>query len=498
MHDMHRRDFVIAAVGGLGLLTADCAPRQRAMHVRHNVYCLNPHGRVIKSYAKAVTVMQARPGTDGTSWSAQAAIHGTLAPLAGMIVNKCEHGTRFFFSWHRMYLYYFERIVRAAAGDPAWALPYWGYSPTGHRELPVAFRSPANASNSLYVPQRYDAINAGNPMMPSVVDPGAALPLLAFNSFSGSLEITPHGVVHGAVDGWMGGIKRAAQDPIFYLHHAQIDRLWDVWIALGGGRANPTDAPWLTQSYQFYDETGATVTMTGQQVLDDAQQLRYKYAPDVCGDRSGQGDDHEQDKGDERADEAQRFDEESMRRITQRPPEPEALALADSLQRRPARGAAMIAAQSQGPPPGPVSLGATPALTPLPISAEARRVLATFLKDSAAGGRIVLALEDVRAEAPVNVFYELYVDLPAGTKAFVYTSPYYLGNLDFFGAVEGPIRRQYDLVPLFRRLQALGAWAEDTVRLTLVPRGFTEGEDPVQLLGRRVQAHVGRVELRIE
>lgn len=494
MHDMNRRDFVIAAVGGLSLLTTDCARGQRGMHVRHNVYCLNPRGRVMRSYAKAVTTMQARPGTDPTSWSAQAAIHGTMSPTAGMIVNQCEHWTRFFFSWHRMYLYYFERIVRAAAGDPAFALPYWGYSPTGHRELPVAFRTPANASNPLYVSLRNLAINAGNPMTPSVVDPGAALPELAFNSFSGSLEITPHAVVHGAVGGWMGGISTAAQDPVFYLHHANIDRLWDVWIAMGGGRSNPTDAPWLTHSYKFYDETGATVTMTGQQVLDDARQLRYKYAPDVCSNPSGQGDDHDQDKGDERADEAQGLDEEAMHRITQRPPDPAALAFADSLQRRPARGAAMISAQSQGP----VSLGATPTLTPLPISAEARRVLATFLKDSSAGSGIVLALEDIRAEGPVNVFYELYVNLPAGAKDIVYTSPYYLGNLDFFGAVEGPTRRQYNLVALFRRLQALGAWAEDTMRLTFVPRGFTEGEDPVKLLGRRIQARVGRLLLRIE
>src|SRR5690242_8379115 len=159
MDDMNRRDFVIAAVGGLSLLTADCARGQRGMHVRHNVYCLNPRGRVIRSYAKAVTTMQARLGTDPTSWSAQAAIHGTLSPTAGMIVNQCEHWTRFFFSWHRMYLYYFERIVRAASGDPAFALPYWGYSPTGHRELPVAFRTPATASNPLYVSLRNPPIN---------------------------------------------------------------------------------------------------------------------------------------------------------------------------------------------------------------------------------------------------------------------------------------------------------------------------------------------------
>jgi hypothetical protein len=483
MEEMNRRDFVIAAVGGLGLLSADCAPAQHRMHVRHNVYCLNPQGREIRAYAKAVTAMQARPSNDPTSWSAQAAIHGTLTPTPGMIVNQCEHGTRFFFSWHRMFLYYFERIVRTASGDPAFALPYWGYSPTGNRDLPLAFRTPASSTNPLYVANRRTAINGGTPITPSVVDAGTALLQLVFNPFSFTLEGTPHGAVHVTVGGWMGSVPTAAQDPIFWLHHANIDRLWDVWIASGGGRADPSDAPWLTRSYDFYDETGTRVTLTGSQVLDDARQLGYRYAPSVC--RGGD----EQDDQDEHGN-----DEQSRRTLTQLPPEAETLALEDSLRRRPPRGQAMISGQAQGP----ISLRATPAVAQLPISAEARRLLATFLKDPAAGSGFVLALEDVRAEAPVDVFYELYVDLPVGSKDTVYTSPYYLGNLDFFGAVEGPIQRQYNMVPIFRRLQALRAWSEDTVRLTFVPRAFVEGEDPARLLGKRTQGRVGRAVLRIE
>jgi len=477
MEDMNRRDFVIAAVGGLGLLSVDTQPVQRGMHVRHNVYCLNPRCREIRSYATAVTTMQARPSTDPTSWSAQAAIHGTLAPIAGMIVSQCEHGTRFFLSWHRMFLYYFERIVRAASGDPAFGLPYWGYSPTGDRALPLPFRTPANPTNSLYVSNRRVAINAGTPINSSVVDAGVALSQLLFNPFSFTLEGTPHGAVHVAVGGLMGSVPTAGQDPIFWLHHANIDRLWDVWIASGSGRTNPSDAPWLTRSWDFYDETGARVSMTGSQVLDAAQQLRYRYAPDACGQGVARG-----------------FDRQALRRLTRLPPDAHTLAFEDSLRRRPPRGEAMISAQTQGP----VSLGAAPAVAQLPISPEARRLLATFLKDRAVGSGLVLALEDVRAEGPVDVFYELYVNVPAGAKDTVHTGPYYLGNLDFFGAVEGSIQRQFNMVPVFRRLQALGAWAEDTVRLTFVPRAFVEGEDPAKLLGQRTQGRVGRAVLRIE
>ena len=36
-----------------------------------------------------------------------------------------------------MYLYFFERIVRAASGDPNFALPYWDYAPAANRTLPT-------------------------------------------------------------------------------------------------------------------------------------------------------------------------------------------------------------------------------------------------------------------------------------------------------------------------------------------------------------------------
>jgi len=480
MDEMTRRDFILAAaVGGVGL---SAMPRrlvqgQQGMHVRHNVYCLNPRSREIRSYAKAVAVMQARPTTDPTSWTAQAAIHGTFAPTPGMIVNACEHGTRFFLSWHRMFLYYFERIVRQASGDPAFALPYWGYSPSGDRALPLPFRSPANATNPLYVSARRVAINAGSPIAPSAVDAGAALGQLTFDPFSFSLEGTPHGVVHGAVGGWMGSVPTAGQDPIFWLHHANIDRLWDVWIGSGGGRINPTDAPWLNVTYDFYDETGARVSITGAQVLDDASQLRYRYAPDVCGRGVARG-----------------FDRQALRRLTRIPVEPRVLALEDTLRRRPALPQPMAAAQVQTP----VALGAVPVDARLALTPEARRFLESFARVSQAGNRVVVKLDDVRLEGEASVFYEIYVDLAAETKDAVYTSPNYLGNLDFFGMAEGPKQRRFNLIPVYLRLRELKRWTEDTVRLTFVPRAFTEGGNPRELLGDRMQAVIGRISIQIE
>jgi tyrosinase len=89
--------------------------------VRRDVWTLAPGDPVVTAYADAVTVMQGRSPLDPTSWSYQAAIHGTHAPNPQPSWNGCKHGGWYFVAWHRMYVYWFEEIVRAAvveAGGP--------------------------------------------------------------------------------------------------------------------------------------------------------------------------------------------------------------------------------------------------------------------------------------------------------------------------------------------------------------------------------------------
>ena len=72
----------------------------------------------------------------------------------------------------------------------------------------------------------------------------------------------------------MGDPDTAAQDPIFWLHHANIDRLWNQWIEQGGGRADPTDAAWLNTTFTFYDEAGHAVYLTGAEIVDSVKPAR--------------------------------------------------------------------------------------------------------------------------------------------------------------------------------------------------------------------------------
>src|SRR4051812_43592552 len=41
----------------------------------------------------------------------------TPAGLAAKVWDKCQHGTLQFLTWHRLFLYYFEKTLQASAGD---------------------------------------------------------------------------------------------------------------------------------------------------------------------------------------------------------------------------------------------------------------------------------------------------------------------------------------------------------------------------------------------
>ncbi|MGH3934262.1 MAG: tyrosinase family protein, partial [Pseudonocardiaceae bacterium] len=227
--------------------------------VRRNIWALqatSPWDPVTLADANAIKVLQARALTDPTSWTYQSAVHGRTGPVPpGAVWNQCQHGSWYFLPWHRMYLYYFERIVRAevvAQGGPQdWALPFWDYDNPGPAALPPAFRElimPDGSANPLRITQRSPGWNNGAQLPTGATTSTAAMnfivfipppapgfgggrttPRQFFGAF-GELEFTPHNDVHSLIGGFMGNPNLAALDPIFWLHHANIDRLWSVWL----------------------------------------------------------------------------------------------------------------------------------------------------------------------------------------------------------------------------------------------------------------------------
>lgn len=336
-----RRALLTSAAGLLGAAlplgqggSVQGAPPGPAGHVtRRDVASLDPNGPEIAALRRGVAVMQQLSlddPDDPRGWRFQANIHGA-PPEEGSnpAWRQCQHGSFFFLPWHRMYLYWFERILRWAAEEPALALPYWNYFIPIHRVLPEPFRLPADAGNALYMADRDPVVNAGvppwsafsaffdhrrafastqffheDPLDVSFGGAWAARPVHsgAASQNNGLLELTPHGQIHIMIGGRiedsagsvhtapMGDLRLAARDPIFWLHHCNIDRLWERWLDMGDGRENPwNDTTWMDTAFSFFDETGRAVQMTARDVLNPYA-LGYGYDDDPLPGGGGPGD----------------------------------------------------------------------------------------------------------------------------------------------------------------------------------------------------------------
>ena len=92
---------------------------------------------------------------------------------------------------------------------------------------------------------------------------------------TGQLEGTPHNYIHGWINGDMGNYM-SPLDPIFWLHHGNIDRLWTEWSTHHPGQM-PNDPRWLNYDLnQFNDLTGNPVTRKVSEMLT-TQALGYRY-----------------------------------------------------------------------------------------------------------------------------------------------------------------------------------------------------------------------------
>jgi len=201
-----------------------------------------------------------------------------------------------------------------------------------------------------------------------------------FNTAYGDLEMQPHNVVHSDLGGLMGVVDTAAQDPIFWLHHGNIDRLWNKWIQEGGGRTDPNDAAWLNTTFTFYDEAGQAVYLTGAEVVDSVGQLNYRYDDD--------------------------------------PPPPMFIHFPIIL----AESAALSGEQR-------ITLGASPVTVHLPLNEQARQALSTLPRQP--DRKVFLRIQDIRTDKPPSYHYAIYLNPPSDQKVGEH-APGFVGNLSLF------------------------------------------------------------------
>jgi tyrosinase-like protein len=397
--------------------------------MRRNLGGMAATDPVLVSYRKAIKAMKALPTSNPLSWNYQAAIHGTTLPGSYTSWNTCEHGTIFFWSWHRMYLYWFERIIRKMAADPGWALPYWDYHDPSQRTLPAPFRDP---SSELYLSNRGTGWNAGTASFPaSHVDPSAGMSQLDYFTAQGDIEGNPHDNVHVDISGAMGFPSTAAIDPVFFVHHSNIDRYWNLWLAQGGGRHSAlSDGSWKSQSYTFFNESGATVTMTACDILRCAEQLNYTYEGEPA-----------------------EIKEYCLRLI----PFPWWWLILQVLIHWP------------GPP---VELGEREVTVPIDIAPIRERIPALLQSRTE---QLVIQLENVVAERAPGVVWDVYLGAPPNAARSA-ESPHFLGTVSLFAAgvrehAHGQFKPAHFTFNATRAIEAALRTRQEKLPLVFVPTG---------------------------
>jgi hypothetical protein len=293
----NRRSFLqTVAITAVGVATKPAwatsrfSPPPPALRIRRNFFSLDPNGpdvAALRAGIKAMHALDPTTGipTNGKSWGYQRGIHKYTTPYPSPLPtawNTCTHHgspSQAFLSWHRAYLYYFERICRAASGNDAFTLPYWNYDHAGQSALPSSLLNPADTpTNPLYYAPR--SINDGSAILPGSRGEQDTITTADFDQFQGAIQGC-HDSTHGAVGGSMGGVPTAALDPIFYLHHCNIDRCWRHWQNKYLNNTDPAPLPpWWNAPWTFFDTSGLPVTMTGQQA-EHTTNLGYVYDDEI-------------------------------------------------------------------------------------------------------------------------------------------------------------------------------------------------------------------------
>jgi tyrosinase len=125
---------------------------------------------------------------------------------------------RNFLAWHRQYILRLE--MRLQQINSSIAIPYW--DSIANPSLPKALSGKALLKS-------WGVTRAFNPRgLPVLSELQAINSQTRFSAFQTTLESTLHADVHNAVGGDMAG-SSSPSDPLFWLHHANIDRLWAAW-----------------------------------------------------------------------------------------------------------------------------------------------------------------------------------------------------------------------------------------------------------------------------
>jgi len=294
----------------------------------------------VKNLCRAVGYMRKDIALNSTlQWENYAKLHAYHCTNSGVSMVQV-HWSWHFLPWHRGYVYFLERILDNILktnfgwnGD-AFAYPYWDWS--NHQEIPnTKLRKDSGLASPLfgYDLTQEDMVQAdslgfdnlalydGN-RKPSILQPtmdpsnevsadskqhitetkwymsrdyinailqapfelfgGKAVENPTTPSGQGLLEQGPHNNGHDWVgtrfgnNRNMGTLRYAANDPIFFMHHGNIDRIWSLYK----NEMPDPNGPWGQQEYTYTDIDGSPLKVTVKDIVTKLTNITYQPPSD--------------------------------------------------------------------------------------------------------------------------------------------------------------------------------------------------------------------------
>ncbi|CAN1121253.1 Polyphenol oxidase latent form, chloroplastic [Linum perenne] len=292
------------------------------LRIRRPAHLASQDPEYVAKYEKAIKAMKCLPNDDPRSYVQQARVHCAYCNGAYVQAGDTNKGYQIHYSWfflpfHRYYLYFYERILGKLIDDPTFGLPFWNWDHEDGMAIPDMFLLP---ESPLYDPLR----NPNHVIPPSnlldldwnkvdVKDrtkeeqvrinyakvyknmvSGAKTRSEFFGAKYRSGSEVPERASSGACENlhnpahvWVGDSTRklsedmgnfysSGRDPLFYVHHGNVDRLWNVWKDIGKYRFDFDDYDYLNASFLFYDENANPVRVKVKDSLDH-KLIRYDY-----------------------------------------------------------------------------------------------------------------------------------------------------------------------------------------------------------------------------
>lgn len=219
-----------------------------------------------------------------STWDRFVAWHAAAMPVV--------HRRPLFLPWHRLMLRTLEQLMAQALNDPNFGLPYWDWAADGQlpnqaqrlaapvwdnncmgkaasgpgaftlAAFPVRLMDPGPGSlvqtnralrraRGVGLPNQ----GLGNPPLPVKAETNAAVAATPYDVANWNISSpsgfrnrvegwNPPNGMHNLVHIWVGGDmlpSSSPNDPVFYLNHCNVDRIWERWMQVHGRVYRPTN-----------------------------------------------------------------------------------------------------------------------------------------------------------------------------------------------------------------------------------------------------------------